>query len=470
VRARRVAHVVIGVLVLAGSAASCGRSSHSSRSNAAPPASTGAGVLGAADISKACKSAPLAATETGVTATDITIEVMADTGSPLAPGIFQGDVDAITGFARYINAHGGLGCRKLVVRTWDSKFDPTEVKNGQLDACQNALALVGDNSVFDPDPSAMEQCRDHAGSATGLPDVAAFAVDTNEMCSPVTIGVNTRTEKCPVAPNTTRDFVRVAGPMKKLLELHPGLHGVYLGNGDLPSTKVSAIPDIAAQEKMGITFDAKLLNSAREPQAAYVPRVGFLRAGANYVYGGTSDTAMVAFMKEAIAQGVDPSKVAWECNVACYTRTFLSNGAAAVEGAYVWVPFVPLEETDTNPALDAYVSTIGRAKVDTWGIVSWQAAIAFQQAINRIVADKGPNAITRAALLPALKAMTHFDAAGISGPRSLTAYSPCYALVQVRGGKFVRVWPTKRGTLDCDATNLVTVTANPEKQAATDLH
>lgn len=36
----------------------------------------------------------------GVTAKEITIEVMADTGSPLAPGIFQGDVDAVVGFAK----------------------------------------------------------------------------------------------------------------------------------------------------------------------------------------------------------------------------------------------------------------------------------------------------------------------------------------------------------------------------------
>ena len=452
-------------------AASCGRSDSNKSSSAttAAPAASSDGVLGAVNIDKACKSAALKATEVGVSATEITISVMADTGSPLAPGIFQGDVDAITGYAKYINAHGGVGCRKVVVRTWDSKFNPPEVKNGQLDACVNSLAMVGDNSVFNPDPTAMEGCKDQAGAATGIPNVAAFAVDTNEMCSPVTIGVNTRAEACPIAKETDRDFVRIAGPSKKVLELHPGLHGVYLGNGDLPSTKVSAIPDIAAQEKVGITWDAKLVNSATEPQAAYVPRVNYLKSGSNFVYGATSDTALVAFRKEAIAQGVDSSKVVWECIVSCYTKRFLTTGASAVEGTYVWVPFVPLEEVASNPALKAFVTSVGEDKVDTWGVMSWQAAIAFQQVVNKIVADQGPNAITRAAVLKGLKAMKDFDAAGISGPRSLGGTSPCYVLLQVKGNKFTRAWPKKPGTLDCDPGNLATVNTNPEKLSATDL-
>ena len=77
----------------------------------------------------------LEATDTGVTADTITVQVMADTGSPLAPGLFQGNVDALKGFAKYINANGGIGCRQLKVETWDSKLTPDESKNGQINAC-----------------------------------------------------------------------------------------------------------------------------------------------------------------------------------------------------------------------------------------------------------------------------------------------------------------------------------------------
>jgi hypothetical protein len=479
---RRVAVVAVAALTLI--TASCGRSDDSESSSAPPTTSTAPAsetattapapateghALTAADIADQCASEPLQATEIGVAADAITIEVMADTGSSLAPGIFQGDVDAITGFAEYVNANGGIGCRQLVVRTWDSKFDPVEAKNGQLDACVNAFAMVGNNSVFNPDTGAMEQCVDKAGAATGLPNVAAFAVDPNEMCSPVTVGVNTSAEACPIADHQTRDFVRMAGPFERLAETHPGLHGVYLANGDLPSTKVSATPDIAVQEAAGITFDAKLLQSGRDAQSAYIPRVQYLQRGSNYYYDGAADFALVQSMKEAIAQGIDPKKVVWACGVACYTQQFLTTGASAVEGAYVWLQFLPFEEADTNAALDAYISTVGKDKVDTWGATSWQAAIAFQQVVNQIVAEKGPNAITRAALLDGLRSLEDFTADGMAGPRALGDYSPCYVLLQVSEGEFTRVWPEERGTFDCDPTNLATVSLNAEETAATDL-
>lgn len=418
------------------------------------------------DIADACASEPLEATETGVSESTITVEVMADTGSPLAPGIFQGNVDAIVAFADHVNANGGIGCRMLEVRTWDSKFDPTEVKNGQIDACENALALLGGNSAFNPDPSAMESCVDATGAATGLPNVAAFAVDTNEMCSPMTIGVNTRSEQCPVAVDQNRDIERVVGHARVLEEMYPGLHGVYVANGDLPSTKASAVSDVAAIETVGIEWDGTIVQSSSDDQAAFIPRVEFLKQGANFVYNGSADFVTTLFMKEAIAQGVDVDEIVWSCGVACYTQTMLSSGGDAVEGSYVWIQFLPLEETDTNPALDAYVSTVGADKVDTWGAVSWQAAIAFQHAVNQIVLDDGPNAITRAALLDALGSLEDFTADGISGPRALGELSDCFVLLQVQDGAFVRAWPEERGTFDCDPTNLATVNVNPEQGAA----
>ena len=114
---------VLAVVLLLGA---CGRSGSdvgaADDSGSSPPSADAPFEVGgpsAAEVAAKCASEPLTASEVGVTPETITIEVMADTGSPLAPGFFQGDVDAITGYADYINAHGGLGCRQLVVRTWD---------------------------------------------------------------------------------------------------------------------------------------------------------------------------------------------------------------------------------------------------------------------------------------------------------------------------------------------------------------
>ena len=176
--------------------------------------------LKASDISEQCASESPQATDVGVTADEITIEVMADTGSPLAPGLFQGNIDAVNAFAEYVNANGGVACRQLVVRTWDSKLAPTESKNGVIDACTNAFALVGGNSLFNPDPSAQTSCVDGTGAATGLPDIAALASDTNEMCAPTTYTIQDQTEKCPIATGV-RDFTPIVGPHKQVLSMHP---------------------------------------------------------------------------------------------------------------------------------------------------------------------------------------------------------------------------------------------------------
>lgn len=463
----------VAVALLALLAVSCGRDGDdevtSPTTAEADGGSTVEALFGAPDIAEACESEEPEATEVGVSADSITVTVMADTGSPLAPGIFQGNVDAVVAFAEYVNERGGIGCRDLVVETWDSKFDPTEVKNGQISACQGSLAMLGGNSVFNPDPTALETCEDLAGEVTGVPNVAAFAVDTNEMCSPMTIGVNAATEACPVTPDVEREFTRVVGPMRWLAEQHPGLHGIYLANGDLPSTKLSAIPDIAAQEEAGITFDAKFVQGAQDPQTAYVPRLAPLKDGSNYVYNGSGDYVSLFMGREALAQGIDLADVVWACGVACYTQNMISAGGAAVEGTYVWIQSLPFEEAEENEALAAYVEAVGEDEVDTWGAQSWAAAIAFKHAVDGIVAADGPNAITRAALLDALAAIEDFDAAGMTGKRKLTEYSPCYVMMQVRDGAFVRAWPEEPGTFDCEETNVVTVRVNPERAAASDL-
>ena len=118
----------------------------------------------------ACEGVTLEATDTGVTADEITIQVMADTGSPLAPGLFQGNVDAIEAFAEFVNANGGVGCRDLKVETWDSKLTPDEAKNGQIQACTTALAAVGGNSLFNPDVTEMNTCADSTGAAHRHPE------------------------------------------------------------------------------------------------------------------------------------------------------------------------------------------------------------------------------------------------------------------------------------------------------------
>src|ERR1700724_834877 len=64
------------------------------------------------------------ATEVGVTATTIRIAVVADVDNQFSPGVFQGSVDGVRGWAKYVNAHGGLAGRNVVIDFIDSHLNP----------------------------------------------------------------------------------------------------------------------------------------------------------------------------------------------------------------------------------------------------------------------------------------------------------------------------------------------------------
>ena len=71
-----------------------------------------------------CKDVTLEATDVGVTPETITVAVIADTGSAFRPGLFQGSVDGVKAWAEYRNANGGIGCRQIEVKEYDSKISP----------------------------------------------------------------------------------------------------------------------------------------------------------------------------------------------------------------------------------------------------------------------------------------------------------------------------------------------------------
>ena len=69
-------------------------------------------------------------------------------------------------------------------------------------------------------------------------------------------------------------------------------------------------------------------------------------------------------------------------------------------------------------------------------------------------------------ILAGLKATKDFDANGWMGKKDLHGFSNCQVIMQIQGGKFVRVFPKERGTLDCNAANEVSIMLDPVAEAA----
>ena len=440
-------------------AGACGRSGSENANNNSNNA--------ASAVDAKCKGATLEATEIGVTADQITVEVMADTGSSLAPGLFQGNVDAMNGYAKYVNANGGIGCRQLKVEAWDSKLSPEESKNGIINACQTALAMVGGNALFNPDVSVLGNCADKAGQPTGLPDFVALANDINEQCSPNAWVIQAVAETCPSdgkPPTGPRDLKAFVGFLKYLQSQEPDLKGIFLVPGDLPTTVQSATYQIQANKQIGINIVDSFKTSGSLQQAGFTPFVQALKDNSgNYVYNGSNDANMIKMRKETAAQGYSGVKT-WACSLACYTEKFKAEGAT-VDNTYVWFQFLPFEEASENASLKAYVDSVG-GKPDSFGMQGWQAGMLFKETIDKIVAADGPNAITRASVLKTMKTITDFTAGGTMGAKSAKGFSDCFVMMQIKGGTFSRI-NGKPGQFTCDPSNVVTIkNYDPAAEAA----
>ena len=417
-----------------------------------------------------CTGTTLESTEIGVSDSTISVEVMADTGSPLAPGLFQGNVDAMNAYAKWVNANGGIGCRQLKVDAWDSKLSPEEAKNGQINACKNDLAMVGGNSLFNPDVSVLGNCADKAGQPVGLPDFVALANDINEQCAPNSFLIAGIAETCGAdgKPKTgPRDLVAFTGQIDYYKTLQPNLKGLWMVPGDLPTTVQSSTYQIAANKQKGVDIVDAFKVSGSTTQSGYTPFVQTLKdSGSNYAHMGSNDASMIKLRKEAAAQNLDGIKI-WSCSLACYTENFKAAGSA-VDGTYVWTSFLPFEEASNNTDLQAYIDSVG-GKPDSFGMQAWQAGMLFKETIDRIVAADGPNGITRTSVLSTMKGITDFTAGGTMGAKGAKGTANCIVLLQIKDGKFTRV-KGDVGTLDCSPSYLTTVSNFDPAQEASKVH
>jgi len=414
--------------------------------------------------SDVCKTTTLTASEVGVSPKTITVSVMADTGSSLRPGLFQGSVDAVKAWADYINAKGGLACRQVVVKALDSKLSGDDAKNGITTACANSLAMVGTTALFLDDMTAAETCKDKAGAPTGMLDVAVLQTYAQQQCSPVSFAALPSSASCPYSGEGVRTFKISTATIDWYLNKFgkDALHGVYLIPKDLPSTIAATTPQFAADKQEGIKEDAEFGASAGDTQSNYTPYVQAIKShNSTYARDGLDYVSTVFFRKEAQVQGVNTVKV-WDCSLQCYDQRLISTGGSAVEGQYAWLSFLPFEDKGHNDELDAFLQY--DKKPDGFGAQGWVAGEIFATAVNAIVAKSGPNGITRKGMLDAVKNIHDFDANGFTAPTDIGGRqgSKCLIGMQVKDGKFVRVDPVEPGKFDCNG-RVITITMDPVK-------
>jgi ABC-type branched-subunit amino acid transport system substrate-binding protein len=403
------------------------------------------------------------ASEIGVTADTIRIAVIADVDNAARPGLFQGSVDGIRASAKFINDSGGLaGGRRIQVDFIDSKLSADEARNALVRACQEDFAIVGTTALFMNNIEPMTSCPDQAGRITGLPDVPVLQTEIAHQCSQTSFAVIVVGLDCATKDAAEKEVTVRAGTAKYYTKRNKDLHGVFTLAGDLRSTTNAALPLIAMYKSFGVKSDGEFKVSGLSPQAAYTPIVQEIKAkNSTYVLNNVDYKANVLLRKEAQVQGVTSVKV-WDCALQCYDRRTIEEGGDAVEGQYVSLFIVPFEEAKQNKSVNNYLKNLeDREKADGFGAQAWAAGLFFRDVVNKVVEADGNNGLTRARVLEEAAKIHDFTADGMLGPTDVGGrkVGRCGMILQIKNGKFVRVTPKKKGTLDCSGgTKKVKVT------------
>jgi ABC-type branched-subunit amino acid transport system substrate-binding protein len=161
---------------------------------------------------------------------------------------------------------------------------------------------------------------------------------------------------------------------------------------------------------------------------------------------------LAAFSQEAAQQGWHPEVFA---SAIGYFGSYVgeSGGAGTVANQYVNIGQAMFlgEDAGTVPEVATFDHWIGTAfpsfPIDQFSATSWANTALFVNALKAV----GPH-LTRAALLAAL-AQTHtFNDYGMEAPVDVGSKQPsnCYLLLQIRGGKYVKVDDPATG-FRCDA-------------------
>ncbi|HEU5302627.1 MAG TPA: ABC transporter substrate-binding protein, partial [Acidimicrobiia bacterium] len=307
----------------------------------------------------------------------------------------------------------------------------------------------------------IEECADKANVTTGLPDLAVVTTEVEQQCSPTTYSINPPQIVCATKDDHPQTYQgndgRVAFYKKKFGKK---LHGAYVYTNDVKAAELSARAIAAPLQEAGIKADQEVDVSSRALQTAYTSIIRAMKDDeSNFFSNGGPFDATVAARKEAQIQGLTDPKIIWDCTLQCYERKLLEQGGAAVERQFVQLGFLPFEEASKNRTLRAFLRFVGKDKADAFGIQAFASGLLLQEAVEQIVATDGVNAVTRAALFDQLATIDDFDAGGMLGTTDVGARrnSPCFIMVQVQDGEFVRVYPKKKGTFDCTPANRVEV-------------
>jgi ABC-type branched-subunit amino acid transport system substrate-binding protein len=391
-----------------------------------PIASNGpsqAGTTGGAPAVPSAECAKLKSGSPGVTDTEIKVASIVTDSGPL-PGATEGSYRGASAYIARVDAAGGVCGRKITVLKGDDGLDPAKGRSEFERLEPQVLAFVGSFAVADS--GYIDLIR-----STGVPYIS-LTVDPS--------GANVSN----VMPKSARDYVATS-PFVWWKKTHPNVSKAAMLYADVGGVSANIPGFTAAIQRAGFTF-------AYQPAAAqvtspdYTPEVRKAQqAGVQFFFLFAFEVNMhVRMVRNMRQQNYDPpikgANIAYNSK---FTQLLGSQGDGW-ENYQPHLQFLDPNEPSRSAALREFIDWNNRlfpgGSLDLFPVDGWGYAALFVDALAHV---RG-STLSRQALLNALFAEKSFDFGGMETPVNPQTGlgQPCFNMAIVRGGRWVREYPT----------------------------
>jgi ABC-type branched-subunit amino acid transport system substrate-binding protein len=442
---------LVAITTLCLVTAGCGRASSGAGStpsvapthaSSSSPAAAGKGDFG--DLKAICGPGnATGGSGRGISASEIRIGVMSDTGAAAAPGLEQEFFDAGDAFSQWCNAAGGINGRKVVIDKWDSKL--FNVGQEMVNACQKDFMLVGGGNAFD---SAGVKAR----LACKLGQIAAYVT------SPEAVTAGLQVKPTPTIPTRfgygAIRLMTLAYPTSKS-------QGVAVGASNLASLIPTGKRAEQALKADGVKFTAlqekpPLVDNYRP----YMEQLKGLGTAGLYEFGGQDVTPEIQAMKNI---GWNPQWVLYSTQFYTPQTVQAAKALGTFPPTYVGLGHLPFELSSSFPVLqqikDQLNAAVKNPRYTEFTQFSYIAWALWAQS-----ATECGNDLTQDCVLQKAGAHTDWTGGGLTPPVSTdptaSQISNCFLVVRLTTSGWVydkKVTDPNNGVYNCDPKNVARV-------------
>jgi ABC-type branched-subunit amino acid transport system substrate-binding protein len=381
----------------------------------------------------------------GVTASNIRVGTISDTGYVGSPGLNQELWDASDVFVDWCNSLGGINGHKIQLDKLDSKI--TQYKQVVQTACTQDFALVGGGAVFDNTAETDRlKCL--------LPNYPGFLVTAEARGSDLSVQASN------ADTNSAVNF-GIARYLSTTFPSSSSAVGYLAPNLASLTTLKNQFKEAGAHFGWKTAYDQSY-NALGE--ASWVPFAQSLKTKGvkGLLWTGEPD----ALGKLVAALGQVNYKMAWIAAVSNAAEPQLISAAGdsiKLNNVYVQDPFTPFLATDV-PAINQYEQLFqkylphGRNKA-ALGLSSFSAWLLFAQAAKACGAT-----ITRLCVYDNASHTKSWNGAGLTGqvnPSLTEVPTACFVPLKVDGSGVSMInWQANDGPYNCDPRNVVPLRGN----------